>query len=617
MHLHLRAVGRPGLRRAARQRRPEDEAAPQRRDLRRMWRAAIAAGADRVTITSYNEWHEGTQIEPAASARRGAARTATSPTTGPGASTGCAAEYAYLARTRYWSDVLRNTSPAQPKHQAVVDVRRRDAAQLLVVEVDRSRRATSRAPSAAAPSSEPKQRSESTEMTPRLPVWRRAIPSSSRSSSSGSMRTFESEPMQRPISRWQTRATGRKPSPRLASVVGQAQMREPASRRRSSSWPSACVACTTVERGPRQPARASSSIGRRPCSAQALVDLARLLVGVDVQRQLVLGARSARARSSASAGQARTEWGATPTRIPSARSCSSSREVLGHRVLPEAGDAAAQVARVEADERDPRLLGRLGRRAGLLEAEVVELADRRVAVRAQLAVHLDVLAADLVDGQRLGERDHRLAPGPEVAAAGAAAQSPLERVAVRVHEAGYRERRHARILSGVAARTVSPQLAQIPNALTLFRLALIPPFVVLILQSGGRLQWAAGVIFLIAGITDQVDGFLARRWHVESAFGKIADPLADRLMIGIAVILEWHAGRLPCVALADPVPRRAPDGGDAVHDRARVPVRGEHARQGGDLAALPRGRLLDGHATRRPTGRSGSSGPASCSPLRR
>jgi phosphatidylglycerophosphate synthase len=46
-------------------------------------------------------------------------------------------------------------------------------------------------------------------------------------------------------------------------------------------------------------------------------------------------------------------------------------------------------------------------------------------------------------------------------------------------------------------------------------------------------------------VTDQVDGFLARRWHVESGFGKIADPLADRLMIDSAVLLLIHAGRLP------------------------------------------------------------------------
>jgi CDP-diacylglycerol--glycerol-3-phosphate 3-phosphatidyltransferase len=85
------------------------------------------------------------------------------------------------------------------------------------------------------------------------------------------------------------------------------------------------------------------------------------------------------------------------------------------------------------------------------------------------------------------------------------------------------------------------------------RLALIPPFIALILMSSEGRSWYAGTIFLIAGITDQVDGFLARRWRVESAFGKIADPLADRLMIGIAVLLEWHAGRLPWVALAIPL----------------------------------------------------------------
>jgi len=58
------------------------------------------------------------------------------------------------------------------------------------------------------------------------------------------------------------------PSPRLASVVGHAQIRAPAAARRSNSWPSACVAWTTVVRGPRQPQASISSIGRRPCSAR-------------------------------------------------------------------------------------------------------------------------------------------------------------------------------------------------------------------------------------------------------------------------------------------------------------------------------------------------------------
>ena len=104
----------------------------------------------------------------------------------------------------------------------------------------------------------------------------------------------------------------------------------------------------------------------------------------------------------------------------------------------------------------------------------------------------------------------------------------------------------------MAARAVPAPLAAIPNLLTIGRLILIPVFVVLVLVSDGGHSWPAAIVFGVAGVTDQIDGWLARRWHVESEFGKIADPLADRLMIDAAVILLWHAGRLPWVALAIP-----------------------------------------------------------------
>ena len=104
----------------------------------------------------------------------------------------------------------------------------------------------------------------------------------------------------------------------------------------------------------------------------------------------------------------------------------------------------------------------------------------------------------------------------------------------------------------MAARAVPAPLAAIPNLLTIGRLILIPVFVVLLLVSDGGHSWPAAIVFGVAGVTDQIDGWLARRWHVESEFGKIADPLADRLMIDAAVILLWHAGRLPWVALAIP-----------------------------------------------------------------
>ena len=101
----------------------------------------------------------------------------------------------------------------------------------------------------------------------------------------------------------------------------------------------------------------------------------------------------------------------------------------------------------------------------------------------------------------------------------------------------------------MATRAVSAPLAQLPNALTTSRLVLIPVFVVLMIQAGDSPSWPAGIVFGVAGVTDQVDGFLARAWHVESRFGKIADPLADRLMIDAAVILLVAYGRLPWACL--------------------------------------------------------------------
>jgi CDP-diacylglycerol--glycerol-3-phosphate 3-phosphatidyltransferase len=99
------------------------------------------------------------------------------------------------------------------------------------------------------------------------------------------------------------------------------------------------------------------------------------------------------------------------------------------------------------------------------------------------------------------------------------------------------------------APAVSAPLAQVPNALTIARLVLIPVFVVLMVRAGHNPSWPAGVVFGLAALTDQVDGFLARRWHVESQFGKIADPLADRLMIDAAVILLVYYDRLPWIGL--------------------------------------------------------------------
>jgi CDP-diacylglycerol--glycerol-3-phosphate 3-phosphatidyltransferase len=88
----------------------------------------------------------------------------------------------------------------------------------------------------------------------------------------------------------------------------------------------------------------------------------------------------------------------------------------------------------------------------------------------------------------------------------------------------------------------------IPNALTIVRFAAIPVFVWLYLDAGDGAAWGAGIFFAAAALTDQLDGYLARRWRVESRFGKVADPLADRLMIGTAAVLMLATGRIPVLA---------------------------------------------------------------------
>jgi CDP-diacylglycerol--glycerol-3-phosphate 3-phosphatidyltransferase len=75
-------------------------------------------------------------------------------------------------------------------------------------------------------------------------------------------------------------------------------------------------------------------------------------------------------------------------------------------------------------------------------------------------------------------------------------------------------------------------------------------FIVLLATADEGHSWPAAIVFAAAAATDQIDGWLARRWHVESRFGTVADPLADRLMIDTAVVGLFLHGRLPWPALA-------------------------------------------------------------------
>src|SRR4030042_5555945 len=85
----------------------------------------------------------------------------------------------------------------------------------------------------------------------------------------------------------------------------------------------------------------------------------------------------------------------------------------------------------------------------------------------------------------------------------------------------------------------------LPNFLTLGRLILVPPVIVLLLFPGRLPSALAAGVFLIASLTDFFDGVIARRLHVESSFGRFLDPIADKVLVTSALIM--------LIAL-DPVP---------------------------------------------------------------
>ncbi|MCR5755298.1 MAG: CDP-diacylglycerol--glycerol-3-phosphate 3-phosphatidyltransferase [Acetatifactor sp.] len=93
----------------------------------------------------------------------------------------------------------------------------------------------------------------------------------------------------------------------------------------------------------------------------------------------------------------------------------------------------------------------------------------------------------------------------------------------------------------------------LPNKLTIFRVILIIPFVILLL--GGNAGWfgtnelvpnlAALGIFIVASLTDLLDGKIARKYNLITNFGKFMDPLADKLLVCSALIALTEMGRIP------------------------------------------------------------------------
>ena len=96
---------------------------------------------------------------------------------------------------------------------------------------------------------------------------------------------------------------------------------------------------------------------------------------------------------------------------------------------------------------------------------------------------------------------------------------------------------------------------ELPNFLTILRIALIPVLVLSFYIHGGLSRWCAVGIFIFASLTDFFDGYLARMWRTESHFGRLLDPIADKLIVVSAIVMIIHmnyiskSGIFPALAI--------------------------------------------------------------------
>lgn len=89
----------------------------------------------------------------------------------------------------------------------------------------------------------------------------------------------------------------------------------------------------------------------------------------------------------------------------------------------------------------------------------------------------------------------------------------------------------------------------VPISITLVRIALIPVLVIVFYLPWSWASWVCAWVFLIAALTDWLDGFLARRLDQTSTFGAFLDPVADKLMVAFALVLLVEADPRPWVAV--------------------------------------------------------------------
>jgi len=94
------------------------------------------------------------------------------------------------------------------------------------------------------------------------------------------------------------------------------------------------------------------------------------------------------------------------------------------------------------------------------------------------------------------------------------------------------------------------RILNLPNTITMLRLLIIPVLFFLLLSPNQFWSLVLAVIFILASLTDLLDGYLARKYELVTTMGKFLDPIADKLVINTAMILMIPIGRIPAWVVA-------------------------------------------------------------------
>lgn len=94
------------------------------------------------------------------------------------------------------------------------------------------------------------------------------------------------------------------------------------------------------------------------------------------------------------------------------------------------------------------------------------------------------------------------------------------------------------------------ELINLPNSITMLRILIIPVLFLLLLRPGRILSLVIAVLFLLAALTDLLDGYVARRYQMVTKTGMLLDPIADKIIINTAMILMIPIGRIPAWIVA-------------------------------------------------------------------